>query len=348
MSDTNLNAPNQADQHEAMILTCDQYLNNNTDQMNCYRARLARAPHIQKLSKYMEVFLAKIDIPPAFPNWSLFNPSILRRSDGSVVIMVRSSNYQYNSGNYIMPPEDNNKIRTKSILLHCNEDLSVYRRSVLKDPFYVSNGFSVEGLEDARLFEINGILHVSATVRDVAPYDGSCRIGVAKINEATEEYTDLTIITPKIIRQEKNWMPIVPSNEMKWLYASSHFNRCVQTVYDGNELKTRAVELQGSLAEHFRGGSQFVNYGSGFIGIIHEVAEFPTGRVYSHRFIHGNHEGFINAYSKPFFLKEQMKIEFAAGMMLQNNDLYVTFGYMDAEAWIAKFSLLDVLKWMLN
>ena len=54
----------------------------------------------------------QIDVPPARVGWSLFNPSIVSHA-GRLLCNVRSSNYAIaEAGNYVIPPDDRETIRT--------------------------------------------------------------------------------------------------------------------------------------------------------------------------------------------------------------------------------------------
>ena len=96
----------------------------------------------------------QIDVPPARVGWSLFNPSVVSHG-GRLLVNVRSSNYSIaEAGNYVIPPEDRETIRTLNCLVDGGE--SHYWAAD-----YDATGFPVEGLEDVRLNSMDGELILS-------------------------------------------------------------------------------------------------------------------------------------------------------------------------------------------
>jgi hypothetical protein len=90
------------------------------------------------------------------------------------------------------------------------------------------------------------------------------------------------------------------------------------------------------IARGFRGGSQLVPHGDGWVCVIHEVAEDEGRRTYEHRFVWFDAELSITGWSSPFVFQSQRQVEFAAGLAwLDAGRLVVTFGVRDEEAWLA-------------
>lgn len=319
---------------DAGLRSCERLLSTNLDNNTELMILRNRVFYMKTLDQYLDATYLPINIEPALPGWSLFNPSLLKRRNGELLLMVRSSNYEYNNGNYIMPDSDRQVIKTKSILCELNDDLSIRSRRVLEDPDYLKNGYPVDGLEDARLFETDQGLFVSATVRNVCPYDGNCRIGMARISDDLTRYENVKIITEQVNRPEKNWMPIIGEKNPKWLYACNFNDKIGSIEYVGHGLSVNVKPCEKSLAKHFRGGSQFVKIDDYYLSIIHEVAIFERNRVYSHRFVRLNEDLSMRDYSLPFYIKDQRQIEFAAGLLYHNNQIIVSFGSMDKKAFL--------------
>ena len=210
---------------------------------------------------------------------------------------------------------------------------------------YEPTGFPVAGLEDVRLNSIDGCVWASATVRDMAPHDGTCRIAYGAV--VGGKVVQLNCHGTPAGLHEKNWMPIL--GRRAWLYncnAQGH----VCTVEDtGDDWTVTAHAASPLVARGFRGGSQLVPLGDGrWIAAVHEVAAVGNRRVYEHRFaIFNEDDGWaITEVSPPFAFREPRTIEFCAGLAVDGGDLVASFGVNDAEAWLARIPLRQVLRVM--
>lgn len=271
------------------------------------------------------------------PGWSLFNPSAAV-IDGGLVVNVRSSNYAIGSdGRYVIPPEDGERIRTENYLW-----VPEVAGATCWSADYQASDFPVEGLEDVRLNTIDGRLVASATVRNWAKYDGTCRIcyGTLEVNRIDGVVCHHT----NSGRHEKNWMPIV--GRRQWLYSCHERGHTCVVRDDGDDWTVEAFAEAPHVAREFRGGSQLVPVGDGrWLAVIHEVAAPAGRRVYEHRFVMFNEpEGWrITHVSQPFAFREPRTIEFCAGLALVGTRLVASFGVNDAEAWLAWMPVGQVL-----
>lgn len=280
------------------------------------------------------VRLERIECEPAHEGWSLFNPTVVW-SDGWLV-NVRSSNYRIVDGQYVMPDADKGVIRTENLLL--------YARPQRWGVAYEKTDYPVDGLEDVRLNVVDNRLVLSATVRNMAGHDGTCRIATATLCPIECRCGPLTCPITADGHHEKNWMPIFGRAE--WIYACSVNGRTATVrLDDGAWAVTHHAEAP-HVAAQFRGGSQLVPVGDGrWLAIVHEVAEDGGRRIYEHRFVVFNESADwrIESISQPFAFREPRAIEFCAGLAIHGDDLVATFGVRDAEAWIARFSVRDAL-----
>jgi len=269
---------------------------------------------------------------PAHDGWSLFNPTIAASGDGFDVI-VRSSNYRVTEGRYVIPEEDAGRIRTENILLRVDGQLRTVGQPSVLGCEYDRSEFPVDGLEDCRLNVSHGRTLVSATVRNAAGRDGLARIAGA-------EYTPGQPLRPVVLneptpgRHEKNWMPLVGTET--WLYSCRDAGRVVTVSRQGDRWSLCERGTSPTIARGFRGGSQLVPYGAGWVAVVHEVADDEGGRTYEHRFVWFDEHLSLTAWSPPFAFREPRTIEFAAGLAwLDDRRLVVTFGVRDTEAWVA-------------
>ncbi len=285
----------------------------------------------------------QIDVAPARVGWSLFNPSVVSHGD-RLLVNVRSSNYSIaDAGNYVIPPEDRETIRTYNCLVDNGHARGYWAAD------YDATGFPVEGLEDVRLNSVEGELIASATIRNWAGRDGTCRIGVGKL-ETFDRIRDLRCHDTVSGRHEKNWMPITGRRE--WLYHCSHQGRTCLVREDGDDWTVTAHAEAPPVARGFRGGSQLVEHPWApglWWGIVHEVAVSGGRRAYEHRFVmfDEGQDWRITRVSPAFAFRETRSIEFCAGLAVSGQStLVASFGVRDAEAWLAHLPIGDVLNIM--
>jgi hypothetical protein len=284
-------------------------------------------------------------VEPAREGWSTFNPSIVPTPTGWLV-NVRSSNYRIRGGRYEMPPEDGDRILTINQLAELDDQFSLVRtRPLVAD--YPRTAFPVDGLEDVRLNLVGGELVASATIRNLEPLDGTCRIATANIDAATGQAGPLFCPHTPNERHEKNWMPLF--GRRAWLYACSANGRVMlaEPADDGEHWKLTAHAGSPHIAKAWRGGSQLVPVGGGrWLALVHEVAHAEDGRrIYEHRLVEFDEPAgwAISGYSPPFYFLEHRAIEFAAGLAVKDDRLVATFGLRDAEAWLVELELANAL-----
>lgn len=298
------------------------------------RTRANRVWYTPTLDELAAATYRRIEIEPAQAGWSLFNPTVTMHA-GQLIGIVRSSNYRIVGGRYVMPDEDGETIRTQNLLVRFGADLvPVSSQPIACD--YPQTPYPVDGLEDCRLRHIEGGLGVSATVRNVAPWDGRCRIaaGVLDLDAATVQ--QLRVIDGLgTAEHEKNWMPI--DGRGGWLYACSSRGHVVtvdqdQTLAGGWQMVRRSPAP--TIAGEFRGGSQLVPFRGGWLAVIHEVAYLDQWRVYEHRLVWFDAALRLAGVSQPFAFREKRAIEFAAGLARLAGQVVISFGVRDAEAWL--------------
>lgn len=295
-------------------------------------ARRNRTWYTPTLAELGPVEFRLIDIKPAYPGWSLFNPTLLGRGD-QLVGLVRSSNYKIEGMNYIMPPEDKGVIRTASILVEYGPDFRMIAADVLGDPDYSRTDFAVDGLEDCRLYSRDTALYVSATVRNFAPFNGNCRIGTARIDREGQRYCELEVPPAPAAQHEKNWMPVIGQD--CWLYACNQGGKTLLARRHGPDWTLVPTGPAPIVAQHFRGGTQLVPFSGGYLCAIHEVTVVDNNRTYEHRLVWFDDQLRIKRISAPFYFRNKRRIEFAAGLAVVGDQVVMSYGYQDKEAWLA-------------
>jgi len=302
--------------------------------------RRNRTWYTQRLDDLVGVRMRQFDVDPANEGWVTFNPTIVADKAGYTAI-VRSSNYRIVDGGYEMLGDS---IRTKNIIVGLYPGL-VFRSApvVLNCDGYPKSTYTVDGFEDCRLNNIDGDLVVSATIRNWAGRDGTCRIATATVRGDGLAAATLPE-EPVPGRHEKNWMPIIARHE--WLYACWDDGKVATVRRDADRWLIERHADSPAIARGWRGGSQLVDVGDGRrLALVHEVADDTGGRIYEHRFVLFGDDGrSIAGWSPAFAFRELRAIEFAAGLARRDDHLVATFGVRDAEAWMAEMSLSDVLR----
>ena len=135
---------------------------------------------------------------------------------------------------------------------------------------------------------------------------------------------------PQPGRPEKNWMPFVAGDELRFVYS------CGPTVILGCDPATGRLEPVAErpapeLAAPLRGGSQGVDVGEGLLFVVHEAFDSDTGRTYTHRFVLLGEDHTIAGISPSFDIAGD-RIEICAGMAARGNDLVLSFGVGDRAA----------------
>jgi hypothetical protein len=245
----------------------------------------------------------------------------------------------------VIPPEDADTIRTENILCRIDRDGNAYDAKVIVPPAYEANGFPVHGLEDCRLRLTPRGVGVSATVRDAAPWQGQCRIGVADLDVGEARLHGLRVLEWEGLQEhEKNWMPIV--NRDGWIYAANSGGKTVTVQAKGGMPGVYQMAAHGPaphLAAGFRGGGQVVPFRDGYLAVVHEVAVMEDGRrAYEHRFVWFDASFTLRRWSPLFAFVKTKSIEFAAGLAALDGQIVVAFGVNDAEAWTTSIAEEDV------
>jgi predicted GH43/DUF377 family glycosyl hydrolase len=80
---------------------------------------------------------------------------------------------------------------------------------------------------------------------------------------------------------------------------------------------------------------------------VHEVIEADEGRIYLHRFVKLDEEFHVTAVS-PAWVFEHYGIEFCCGVACDEDELILSFGIRDCEAWITRVNVKEIkaMKWM--
>ena len=312
------------------------------------RLRLNRAYFAQSMADLFGAKPLAIEFE-AERGWIASNPSIYRHGDQTRCV-VRTVNYKLLNGSYIAP---DNIIRTRNFLLDLDENFKTVSTVEMVDKTGVArSNFPVRGFEDARLFRWQGKWWVTATVRDFTDH-GRCEIALCELGEGC------AVVHAELLRggwsdlTQKNWMPLVDGDHLKFIYATSLDGDVGSTIIFDLDEATAPVfggprySIQhpaGTAYGHgrLRGGSQAVRVEGGWIFLVHDVA-FPSGRnrMYLHRFVFIDDALKLVSMTDLFYF-EKLGIEFCAGLALVGDKLIASYSVNDESARLGIFDLARV------
>lgn len=267
--------------------------------------------------------------------WVPLNPSVINHN-GSAKLLVRTVNYTITpEGQYQMPAD---AIETRNFIGSLAGDfVEIKPPANFPDPQYSL----VRGFEDSRLFEFDGELQTLSTVRELTP-SGWCEQVLATLRWSDPcwcyENNWQQILSGRHVH-EKNWMPWVKDGELRFVYRLGTLINLAGEVVARSEPKWNL--------EHVSGGSQVVKVDSTtFLAVVHEARTIPgrPNRYYQHRFVIFDNHDRVAMISPPFYFHDR-QIEFCAGLAYfeDSQQLMLSYGIADREAWVATMDVDDVL-----
>lgn len=285
----------------------------------------------------------RLDFKPPAP-FSPMNPSIAN-INGRWLCVIRTANYRFLPGGGYEVLGDS--VQTRNFMAELSPTFDIIRVTEMVDKAErPRTDFYIHGYEDCRLFWWNGALRVTATACDLTK-NGDREIVLCTLDD------DYAIVEAKVLRgqwspfPQKNWMPVVDSpTRLHFVYSA--FPEVILTCrYDeDDDLLIDLPKIPNFAPQRLRGGSQGVRVEDGWLFLVHDVAWASTSRMpprtYLHRFVLMDEDLQVVRMSDPFFFIKK-GIEFGAGMALRDEQLVVSFGVDDAQAFLGVFHLPEVL-----
>ena len=306
----------------------------NVDYVYRSTARKNQTYYIKKLEDLCHVKVKKELKYKLSDHWFPMNPSIVNWND-ELWLIQRTVNYFLNEhGQYRV--KDNGDIETRNYLVRLNQDLDIISSNQILPPDNWEPPVwpLVKGFEDCRLFVYQNALWCSATVRE-RNIVGLCEMYLFKIADPDSVQPKFEFFSamqgPIPHQHEKNWMPFTPVSDFKFVYSMD------PTLVIGDRQNVLSNSHCSLALENFRGGGQIIEFGQGYLALIHESIDISHGvRQYVHRFVYFNKNMILERMSSRFKINSA-RIEFVAGLARRPNstDIVFSYGVNDSNSWLA-------------
>jgi len=246
---------------------------------------------------------------------------------------IRYVNYWLFPNGYYRYSSDNRIIENKNVLCELTpEGLMPIASSwrIMEDALdlpHFEEAYS-RGLEDLRLYEIDGKIKCSATNLNHVDGSGRSRILVGDycVDGATIR-NGVVVQPPSETWCEKNWIPIVYQGEECFVYQWSPFQ--IGKIDSGSLAIVCEVDLKCPLFRNVRGSSVFVmDHEDRCLGVVH-FSEEGSPRKYYHMLVEME-ECIPVRYSQPFCF-QTLSVEFCIGFAVDNSNYIFWISRMDRD-----------------
>lgn len=272
------------------------------------------------------------------------NPS-LSTVDGRLIALIRTVNYRIrDDGSY----EVEGAVNTRNFLgrLEMGDGVAVVQE--LSRPQVDESALRIRGFEDCRLFTAAG--KTWAVANHAHPIKPALRAMFLL------ELDDIAGAAPRIARSihlrgpqddwhQKNWMPVDGADLITLIYSVDP-TVILNVNGETGECTIRNAWQSPLMLAEVRGGSQLVSiplaHGGGFFAFVHGVLRETPRRSYFHQLVRFDEHLRVVSASRSFVMRERA-IEFVSGCVIEGDEVIVTWGYNDSEAWTGRIALTDVL-----
>lgn len=276
------------------------------------------------------------------------NPSIHKTENGYKLI-CRSVNYTQTGAKHFHTNDPQGIFRTRNFLVHYDRSFrKIAQHEIIEDlPRERHRDYILQGLEDCRIIDIDGVSWFSCSTFDTNP-TGAIQVTLCEMKEESYEKpvkveTFLPLKGPDPNRHEKNWLPFLHQEELCFVYSSEPF-----IIYKPNFETGDMIPVLERSHNHdfsrFRGSAAPISFDGGYLMLIHEVVQMPDfTRCYLHRFVYLDSSFTTQKVSKPFTFKH-VGVEYCLSMTWSHDgeELIMPIGIEDHEAYLAFVSLKDV------
>lgn len=282
----------------------------------------------------------------SLPDTVLFNPSIVHYQDG-FLLSVRSSNFYLVREKHMPAGFEYNNLWNKNYIIHFDADNKpIWSKGIDDSSVKEKCANRFLGVEDIRLFEINGAISGIGTcvsIKDGLGFEGY------KAQPVSFDLKDGRINNPTLWESslgrkiDKNWVPLVKNNQLNLVYS---LDPLTIIKIDGNN----ASVVKGNVTDQpilLSGGTPFVALGEKYISVAHYPKLFVDKHYYYHCFVVLNSELELEEVSEPFFIQRR-GIEYACGLVQDGEDLLLSYGVADRAAFYVRIPIESLYKFLFS
>lgn len=272
------------------------------------------------------------------------NPSIQKTESGYEFI-CRAVNYTQTGANYFHTIDKEGIFRTRNFLLHFDKNFTLLGQQEIVENLTRERipGCMVQGLEDCRLFQMDGGLWFTCTTSDTN-FTGTRQISLCKLENrprGKEIHVEklIPLLGPDPYRCEKNWLPFVQDGHFYTIYSYDPFLIHEPNIATGECEPILSYEPVHDFS-HLRGSAGPVEFENGYLLLVHEVVFRDHARYYLHRFLQLDKNFIVHKASKPFTFRH-LGVEYCCSMTLDHSGkkLILPIGVEDREAYLCFLDL---------
>ncbi len=312
--------------------------------------------YIHHKSKYIQPFHGIKNITlvkPEFTNWFVYNPSVCRLPDLSLLYTYRVCNWSYRNPLKVKW----NEIESHTFLYSPSLDRTW---PILFRPFLEQKLFQYNfpnGIEDIRIVCHQSTLFLLGNRRLSNPTlaRSMCLIQypVESLFRNQSMYVDtlVDLKSPKPLLIEKNWMPFFFDNQLHLIYSI-----CPHVILKCDTSSGVCTEVANTpsfaVLKEWRGGAQplFIPQRNCYLVLSHHRR---LEQDYRHRFYTFLPVApfSILSYSKPFRFPTQRRtplVQYAAGIVLDGDNILITYGEEDIESLQVRINLTNVFTMLMT
>lgn len=272
-------------------------------------------------------------------SWSAFNPSIAKNPNGVLAMTVRSSNYLLGPTQRYNTLTTGVDIMNRVFFAELDDQLQItdmYELDVVGELKFI------RGVEDARLFWRDDSWYMTGIILE-KEHTRFARVGLFKIDLDSRQAIFIKKYDSEEFsrKPEKNWGMVANEavKEFDFIYGPN-------AIYKDGKIKN----LSGKKYPKLRGNTQLIPWDGGYLAIGHYMrmisdkkmyfnpvtfeSQWMEFRNYAHVFVKYDKSGRIECISDEFIFNVT-GIEFAAGIVEHGGKIVITYGYDDAEGWMA-------------
>jgi len=220
--------------------------------------------------------------------------------------------------NYILTPpglyiihDAQGHLRTWNMLFELSED----RRSLIESGRQMNlvtampiSGMAIQGIEDVRLYEFEGMMKCIGTQRQWSPTQQN-RMMICDVSGSSFE--NAVVVEPPVPTGcEKNWIPVVHEGREHFIYQWFPFQ---VGVLENGQLRITIEHEMPNLFGKVRGSTVFLEEGSTLIGLVH-YSEDRSPRHYYHMLVELDKATLRPLRRSRPFVFGRIGVEFCIGM----------------------------------